>query len=69
MACYFIAHHHGGRIEARRAEPHGAIFKLNCPCPTETRTLSRNCWRANPSGKSGWPRNRSRLRHAHVASW
>ena len=31
MACYFIAHHHGGKIEARRAEPHGAIFKLTLP--------------------------------------
>jgi K+-sensing histidine kinase KdpD len=28
MACYFIVHHHGGRIEARSAEPHGTIFSL-----------------------------------------
>ncbi|MDB6122620.1 MAG: Response regulator receiver domain protein [Pedosphaera sp.] len=28
MACYFIVHHHGGRIEARSAEPHGTIFNL-----------------------------------------
>jgi two-component system probable response regulator PhcQ len=28
MACYFIVHHHGGKIEAKSAEPHGTIFKL-----------------------------------------
>jgi two-component system probable response regulator PhcQ len=28
MACYFIVHHHGGRIEARSAKPHGTIFSL-----------------------------------------
>lgn len=28
MACYFIIHHHGGKIEARNAEPHGTIFTL-----------------------------------------
>ena len=28
MACYFIVHHHGGRIEARSAQPHGTIFSL-----------------------------------------
>ncbi len=31
MACYFIVHHHGGRIEARNAEPHGTLFTLTLP--------------------------------------
>lgn len=31
MACYFIIHHHGGRIEARNAEPHGTLFTLRLP--------------------------------------
>ena len=31
MACYFIIHHHGGRIEARSAEPHGTLFTLTLP--------------------------------------
>jgi two-component system probable response regulator PhcQ len=28
MACYFIVHHHGGRIEAHAAKPHGTIISL-----------------------------------------
>jgi two-component system probable response regulator PhcQ len=31
MACYFITRHHGGKIEARSAEPHGTIFRLTLP--------------------------------------
>jgi two-component system, probable response regulator PhcQ len=31
MACYFIVHHHGGKIDARRAEPHGTIFRIRLP--------------------------------------
>ncbi len=31
MACYFIVHHHGGKIEARAAEPHGTVFSLRLP--------------------------------------
>jgi two-component system probable response regulator PhcQ len=31
MACYFIVHHHGGRIEAKSAEPHGTVFRLQLP--------------------------------------
>lgn len=31
MACYFIARHHGGKIEARKAEPQGTIFRLTLP--------------------------------------
>ena len=31
MACYFIVHHHGGKIDARSADPHGTIFRLILP--------------------------------------
>lgn len=31
MACYFIIHHHSGRIEARNAEPHGTLFTIKLP--------------------------------------
>ena len=31
MACYFIVHHHGGKIDARHAEPHGTIFSIRLP--------------------------------------
>jgi two-component system probable response regulator PhcQ len=31
MACFFIAHHHGGRIAARLREPHGTLFTLRLP--------------------------------------
>jgi two-component system probable response regulator PhcQ len=31
MACYFITRHHGGKIEAQGAEPHGTIFRLTLP--------------------------------------
>jgi two-component system probable response regulator PhcQ len=32
MACYFIVHHHSGRIEARSEEGHGTTFILRLPC-------------------------------------
>jgi two-component system, probable response regulator PhcQ len=32
MACYFIVHHHSGRIEARSAEGQGTTFTLHLPC-------------------------------------
>jgi hypothetical protein len=28
MACYFIIHHHGGRIEATGAEGQGTVFNI-----------------------------------------
>jgi two-component system, probable response regulator PhcQ len=31
MACYFIAHHHGGRVEAAPREPHGTVFTFTLP--------------------------------------
>jgi two-component system probable response regulator PhcQ len=31
MACYFIVHHHGGRIEARSEDGQGTIFTLRLP--------------------------------------
>jgi two-component system, probable response regulator PhcQ len=32
MACYFIVHHHSGRIEARSSEGEGTTFTLRLPC-------------------------------------
>lgn len=43
MACYFIVHHHGGRIEARKAEPQGTIFSLRLLTnPDQTSSLEEN---------------------------
>lgn len=36
MACYFIAHYHGGKIEARNAEGGGAEFRLEFPVSGNT---------------------------------
>jgi two-component system, probable response regulator PhcQ len=43
MACYFIVHHHGGRIEARSAKPHGTIFSMRLPTnPNQTPGAEEN---------------------------
>ncbi|MDB6016197.1 MAG: Hydrogenase transcriptional regulatory protein hupR1 [Pedosphaera sp.] len=43
MACYFIVHHHGGRIEAKSAEPHGTIFNLRLLTnPNQTPLVEEN---------------------------
>jgi K+-sensing histidine kinase KdpD len=31
IACYFIVHHHGGRIEVRNREGRGVIFTVSFP--------------------------------------
>ena len=60
MACYFIVHHHGGKIEARRAEPHGTIFRLTLPldpnrfAPVETNNERLQQMLANDSLWEKW---------------
>jgi two-component system probable response regulator PhcQ len=42
MACFFIVHHHGGRIEAHSEEGQGAVFTIRMPQqPTEAPVADR----------------------------
>ena len=35
MACFFIVHHHGGKIEAKSQPGHGTTFTLHLPLKPE----------------------------------
>ena len=42
MACYFIVHHHGGKIEARSQDGQGTHFTLRIPLHPERAPLLRD---------------------------
>jgi two-component system probable response regulator PhcQ len=42
LACFFIVHHHGGKIEAKRLPGHGNLFTVRLPLNPEPATTSSN---------------------------
>ncbi len=43
MACYFIVHHHGGKIDAKSAEGQGTIFTIRLPVnPNQAAATTQN---------------------------
>ena len=42
MACYFIVHHHGGRIDARSDEGAGTVFTIRLPTQPTQAPVAQN---------------------------